>query len=143
MSQAATAADVATLRLCVVRLGRRIRQRLDVDLTPSQLSALATVERWGPLQMSELAARERITPSTLTRLVARLEQRGYIHRRQDPSDGRISIVAMTQAGRVILTASESRADAYLKGQLDVLTSQERAIIQAAVPVFEKMLAVKG
>lgn len=141
MGKAATA-EVATLRLCVLRLGRRIRQQLDLDLTPSQLSALATVQRWGPLQMSELAGRERITPSTLTRLVARLEGRGYIDRRQDPSDGRISIISMTEAGRVALAASDNRADAYLRSQLDALTCEDREIIRAALPILEKMSTVR-
>ena len=50
----------ARLRLVVARTARRLRQEAGTDLGPAQTSALATIERHGPLAPSELAERERV-----------------------------------------------------------------------------------
>src|SRR5215469_8908068 len=72
--------NVARLRVAILRLARQLRKHDLADLTPTQLSALATVAHDGPLRLGDLAAAERIAPSTLTRLVSALEERGYVER---------------------------------------------------------------
>ena len=66
--------DVARLRLAIGRLSRRLRRHQLAGLTLTQVAALSTVDRTGPLRLSELAAAEGVAPSTLTRLVAALEK---------------------------------------------------------------------
>src|ERR1700745_3933060 len=87
--------DVTRLRVAIARLSRRLRRHELAGLTPTQLAALSTVERSGPLRLGDLAAAEGIAPSTLTRLVAVLEEAGYVTRRPDPSDARASTIAIT------------------------------------------------
>ena len=89
----------AELRVAVARTARRLRQETGLDLTATQVAALATIERHGPLTPSELAARERIQRPTATRLVARLEERGLVARTADPGDGRVALIAITAEGR--------------------------------------------
>ena len=48
------------LRWAITRMARRLRQQAGTDLGPSQVAALATVERHGPLSPSELAQVDRI-----------------------------------------------------------------------------------
>src|SRR5215471_9250869 len=79
-----TVIDAARLRVAIARLSRRLRRHVLAGLTPTQLSALATVERSGPLRLGDLAAAEGIAPSTLTRLVTALEERGYVDRTPVP-----------------------------------------------------------
>ena len=53
----------ARLRLAIVRTARRLRQEAAAEatgLTPTSTSALATIERHGPLTPSELAKMERV-----------------------------------------------------------------------------------
>src|SRR4051812_29691680 len=83
------------LRWAVTRMARRLRQEAGTDLGPSQVAALATVERHGPLSPSELAARERIKRPTVTRIVRNLELAGLLERIRDPEDGRASILTAT------------------------------------------------
>src|SRR3954454_18995664 len=78
----------AHLRLVITRTARRLRQQAGTDLGPSQTSALASIERHGPLTPSELARIERIQRPTATRIVARLEDAGLVERVADPTDGR-------------------------------------------------------
>src|SRR5256885_6445362 len=82
------------LRWAVTRMARRLRQEAGVDLGPSQVAALATVERHGPLSPSELAAVERIKRPTATRIVRHLEEAGLVVRVTHPQDGRSSILTI-------------------------------------------------
>src|SRR5579871_4877289 len=94
--------DVTRLRVAIARLSRRLRRHELAGLTPTQLAALATVERSGPLRLGDLAAAEGIAPSTLTRIVSVLEDSGYVRRDADPKDARASTLAITPSGQEIL-----------------------------------------
>ena len=76
----APAIDATRLRVAIARLSPRLRRHELAGLTPTQLSALATVEKADPLRLGDLAAAEGIAPSTLTRLVTALEDAGYVQR---------------------------------------------------------------
>ena len=83
-----TAELAGEIKLLVGRLARRLRQEGTAGLTPSQLSALASVERLGPLQLGGLARVESVAPPTLTRSIAGLEEQGLVQRHADPDDCR-------------------------------------------------------
>lgn len=125
----------------LVRLARRLRQEAGEGVTPSQLSALATIGRAGPIRLGALAEHERISKPTLTRIVAALEDSGYVERQPDPADGRCARVAVTAAGRRMLAAARDRSDAYLARGLADLSGEERARLAAAVPALERLLEV--
>src|SRR3954464_6217084 len=86
------------LRWAITRMGRRLRQEAGVDLGPSQVAALATVERHGTLSPSELAERERIKRPTATRIVRHLEAAGLLERVRDPADGGARILTRSAGG---------------------------------------------
>jgi DNA-binding MarR family transcriptional regulator len=129
----------AALRLFVGRLARRLRQQSGADLTASQLSALASIERLGPLPLGGLARVEQIAPPTLTNLVGRLEERGLVRRRPDRTDRRSALVEVTAAGRRALADVRSAKVAFLVERLDRLTEEERADLVAALPLLERLL----
>src|SRR6476659_9244249 len=90
------------LRPVLVRMSRRMRQEAGAELSPTQGSALGTIDGHGPLTPSELASRERIQRPTATRVLARLEEAGLVERTADPTDRRSSLVASTDAGHELL-----------------------------------------
>src|ERR1700743_625217 len=90
--------DVTRVRVARAGLSRRLRRHELAGLTPTQLAALSTVERAGPLRLGDLAAAEGIAPSTLTRMVAVLEALAYVRRDADPKDARASTLAITPKG---------------------------------------------
>jgi DNA-binding MarR family transcriptional regulator len=133
-----TAIDAARLRVAIARLARRLRRHELAGLTPTQLSALATVERAGPLRLGDLAAAEGIAPSTLTRLVTALEERGYVDRCPVPGDARASTLAIAPAGRTVLERIRQESTTVLADSLRTLTSEQLAALAAALPALEQL-----
>ncbi len=83
----------ARLRLVVGRLARQLRQHSE-GLTPSQSSALASINRLGSLRLNELAEIESIAAPTLSRIVGGLQEKGLVERSVDPHDGRATQIAI-------------------------------------------------
>jgi DNA-binding MarR family transcriptional regulator len=128
------------LRLAVTRLARRLRQQADLPgVSPTQISALSTIERDGPLTLGELAGLERVQPPTITSAVARMEEQGLVLRQVDERDRRIHRVEITTAGRKLLDKSRSRKNAYLERRLHALTDDERTTIERAAVLLEAIL----
>src|SRR5918911_298116 len=104
-----TETDLATrVRLVVTRLGRRLRRQAGGQLTPSQASALSSIDRLGPLTLGELSAVEGVRPPTLTKVVAALEEQGLVQRHTDPHDRRVARVETTPRGARLLAETRSR-----------------------------------
>lgn len=134
-----TAGIASHLRLAVTRTARRLRQEAASELTPTQVSALATIERRGPLTPSELADRERVKRPTATRVVARLEELGTISRTADPRDGRSALLEITPVGRSLLQRLRRRKTAYLAERLRGLDRDELETLERASALLERML----
>jgi len=125
--------------MVVTRLARRLRQQGEAAASPTQLAALATIERDGPLTLGALAAIERVRPPTITAAVGRLEEQGLVHRRTDARDRRVARVEITAHGGRLLAQSRSRKTAYLEQQLAALSADERATLAKAASILERVL----
>ena len=135
-----TESDLADrLRLAVTRLARRLRQQSGVGASPTQVSALATVERRGPITLGSLAEAERVKPPTMTAAVTRLEADGLLARQVDESDRRIVRVTITPTGRKLLARNRSRKTAELERRLLRLSPEDRRTLDRAVAVLDRLL----
>ncbi len=110
------------------------------ETSPTLTAALATVERRGPLTPSALADCEGIQRPTATRAVGRLEEMGLVTRTPDPSDGRVSHVAITREGRALLKRIRTRKNEYLAQRLRGLEADELATLSRAASIIERLLA---
>jgi DNA-binding MarR family transcriptional regulator len=132
----------AQLRLGVVRTARRLRQEAAAEatgLTPTSTSALATIERHGPLTPSELAQLERVQRPTVTRTLGCLEREGLLERMPDPADGRSSLVSVNAAGRERLRRLRGRKNAYLAKRMREMPADDVATLERAAEILEGML----
>ena len=129
----------AGLRLVVMRLARRLRQQSEGDVTPSQLSALSSVDRLGPLTLGELAAAEQIQPPSMTKIVSGLEAHGFVIREADAKDRRVARVRISDEGRRYVARSRTRKNAYLADRLSEFDADERALIEQALPLLERLV----
>lgn len=127
------------LRDAITRLNRRVRQARPVgDLTVTQLSALTSLRLAGALTPRELADVERVQPPTMTKIVAKLEERGLVHRTPHPTDGRQVILAATEGGRAVLEQFERARNSWLAERLAVLTEEERDTLRRAAEILQEI-----
>jgi DNA-binding MarR family transcriptional regulator len=144
MTQPATAIDPAVLasqlRLSVHRLARKLRREGRPEATPTLLSALATVERHGPLTAGSLAQHEQVTKPTCTRLIAALMEQGLVERTPDACDGRVAWLQVTSDGRRTLSQVRHRKDAYLAARMRQLTPEELETLEGATAILERLTA---
>ena len=120
-------------------LAVRLRQEAGNGLSPSLNSALATIDNHGPLTPSELATRERVQRPTATRLVARLEELGVLQRAADPTDRRSSLLSVTPEGHALMEQMRGRKTAYLAHRIEKLDAEERAALDRAAGILERLL----
>lgn len=141
-AQASIDAEVAQLatrlRVEIGRLKRQVRQHTHEDLTPSQVSALATLDKHGALRLGELARIEVISPPTLTNIVGGLEQRGLVERSSDPSDRRSARVDLTRAGRSALARIRNERTAFLAQRIAALSTSERRRLADAIDLLTRL-----
>ncbi len=136
----------ARLRLGIVRTARRLRQEAAAEasgLTPTSTSALATIERHGPLTPSELAVLERVQRPTVTRTLGCLDREGLIERTPDPADGRSALVSVNAAGRERLRRLRGRKNAFLAKRMRDLPAADVATLERAAEILEGMLESEG
>lgn len=138
VAPATTEHTAQRLRYVLVRLARALRRSGSTTLSPSQVSALATIEEYGPLRISALATHEAMDPSVATRLVASLEGQGDVARTNDPDDRRACLVGMSAQGRLTLASLWNERTIGISSRLERLSEDERRRLDAALPVLEKL-----
>ena len=125
------------LRLAVMRLSRRLRQqRADHGLGLGQLSAIATLDRLGPMTPGTLAQHEQVRPPSMTKTLAALSEAGYVVRSPDPNDGRQVVVTLTNSARKLLREDRRRREEWLATLLLGLDDEQRGALATALPLLE-------
>ena len=77
----------------------------------------------GSLRPKEIAGEIHVSASTLSEMIRRLEEEGFVERRQDPADRRAVILALTETGR-------TRADAIRESQARIVRHLFRNLTEA-------------
>lgn len=120
-------------------LTSRLRPLLETTLTVQQLRALGLVATGGATTTHQLAEALQVSAATVSGIVDRLVGAGMVERHADPADGRVRVLAPTDAGtqtlRLLLT-SPMDAELEVLGALDVddlraLVRGMRALAEAA------------
>ncbi|HLW45993.1 MAG TPA: MarR family transcriptional regulator [Acidimicrobiales bacterium] len=128
------------LRIAVTRLNRRLRQESVTGISPSQESALSTINRLGQPTLGELAQAEQVQPPTMTRVIVVMEEAGLVAKRGDEGDRRVIRVQLTAEGRATLQRIKNLKNAYLARQIEMLTPADRAQAGALASLLERLVA---
>jgi DNA-binding MarR family transcriptional regulator len=141
---AATANNVdqvaAALRVSIGLLVRRMRQiPVEGELTLSETSALARLDRGGPTTPGALAKQEQISPQSMGATLAALQSRGLIERAPDPEDGRRAVMSITGAGVALLRSRRNAKVQQLALALSAdFTAAELDQLAAVAPLLERL-----
>jgi DNA-binding MarR family transcriptional regulator len=138
---AATLAVAGQLRIVAIAIVRRLRSTATPgDLTWSQEAALLRLETSGPQTISQLARAEGTRSQSMGTIVAALETQGLVDRSADASDGRQSIISVSDAGRSALDTARTIKQDWLAEQLTrQLDRSERDIVAKAVPILQRIM----
>jgi DNA-binding MarR family transcriptional regulator len=127
------------LSLAVLRLARQLRfRRPDSPVSLSQLSALATLSKDGPMTPGALAVKERVRPPSMTRVIASLAELGFVDRCAHPDDGRQVLVSVSAPGADLIEAERRASREWLQLRLAELEPDQRDTLTVAADL---MLAI--
>jgi len=119
-----------------MRLARQLRFRRSLSpVSLSQLSALATLSKEGPMTPGALAVRERVRPPSMTRVIASLADLGFVDRTAHPEDGRQVLVSVSGAGADLLEAERRASQEWLTDRLARLARAERDTLREAADLI--------
>lgn len=140
--EAAYAAALAQeLRALLGKLKRRLREQGTIgDLTPSQVSVLLRLERDGPATASSLARAEGMRPQSIGPVIAALEAAGFISGAPHPTDGRQTILSMTEACRKWAQEGRAARQDWLSRTIQArFSAREQKEITAAVALLKRLV----
>jgi DNA-binding MarR family transcriptional regulator len=129
------------LRALMGKLKRRLRDQAHVgDLTPSQVSVLLRLEKDGPATASSLARAEGMRPQSIAPALAVLEAAGLVSGAPDPSDGRQTLLSLTQACREWVEEGRAARQDWLARTLQArLSPQEQDEVAKAVEFLKRLV----
>jgi DNA-binding MarR family transcriptional regulator len=111
------------------------------DLSLTALSTLANVGRNGPRRITDLASTEGVTQPSMTTLVTNLQRAGYLERRSQPGDGRVTLVAITASGMALLDSRRRAGADSLRELIKKLPRTEVMALHAAIPAIAHLRAL--
>ena len=116
-------------------LATRAVRRLPRDMSLTSAATLATLDRTGPRRVTDLAVAGGVTQPAMTVLVRVMEESGLVQRKGDPSDRRVTLVCLTEAGAsYVRVRRRAGVEAYAR-LVDELTGDEVEALAAALPAL--------
>jgi len=112
----------------------------ELGIAPSQMHLLQLIEHLQPVSLKKLADDMRLTPGAITQLVDGLVTANYLERTPSSEDRRVTVVALTDAGKekvgflkrkkqalltkVVADLDDSELEIFLRVQRKMLTYLE-------------------
>jgi DNA-binding MarR family transcriptional regulator len=92
-----------------------------------------------PCRITELAAREGVTQPAITLLVNRLEERGWVLRATDPTDGRVVLVELTASGRAVFDQIRAEYRALVHEDMATLPDGDVETLARAIEILDGVI----
>jgi len=140
-SGAACASALAReLRVVISQLRHRLREQSHPgDYTWSQTSVLIRLERDGPATVSALARAEGVRQQSMGATISALEEAGLVSGSPDPTDGRQTILSLTDACRELIKAKRvAKEDWLLRAIQSKLSSEEQEKLAVALELLKRL-----
>jgi DNA-binding MarR family transcriptional regulator len=128
------------LRAVLGKLRRRLREQAHAgDLRPSQVSVLLRLEKDGPATASQLARAEAMRPQSMASVVAALEALNLVSGAPHPTDGRQTLLSLTDACRQRLQEGRTARQDWLTHIIQArLSPKEQAELATSVGLLRRL-----
>ena len=131
----------ADLRVALGALIRRLRdQSAGSDLTRSQSSVLARLERDGATTSSALARLEGIRPQSMGKIIAALQDAGLVCGQPDVRDGRKTVLSLTDFAREQFRSGRLAREDWLSHAIASNLSDDEAALLISTTALLRRLA---
>lgn len=135
------AVDDLAQRLVVTcaRFTRSVARLSPHDSPTAVWRTLAILDEHGAIRVSDLAVLDRCSQPTATGMVQRLEADGAVVRIPDPSDGRATLVSLSDIGRTRLVQLREGVTHEVSPRLSRLSPERLAELQSALSTISELL----
>ncbi|MCQ4214530.1 MarR family winged helix-turn-helix transcriptional regulator [Streptomyces longispororuber] len=134
-----SAAVAAELRGAIGKLTRRVKHEDRIPL--GQVAVLGALDRDGAMTTSDLATDQRVRPQSMARAVGLLLEQGLLTRRPHPTDGRKTLLDLTEKGHAALDAERGRRAGWLAQAIEAeLSAEERELLARSAGLMERLAA---
>ncbi len=131
--------EVADFAHAIGLLVRRVRASSRVsDISLTQSSLMARLDRSGPATISDLARSEGMKPQSMGAVVASLEEMGLVERKQHATDGRQIIIALTEYGASMRKSAVDAKRAWLAQAVSQLDDTDRKTLFKAGEIMSRL-----
>lgn len=140
MAVVPTDPDLATALITTcARFTRTVRYRTAEARSTAGWRALAIIDEHGPLRVSDFAVLDQLTQPSATAMLRRLGEEGILTRVPDPSDGRATLVDLSDLGREQLAQHRAAGAAAIEPLLAGLSPDQRAALGTAMGTLSDLL----
>jgi DNA-binding MarR family transcriptional regulator len=130
---------VAELSLAIGQLIRRLRMETNPDeLSWSQTTTLARLDKAGAMTTADLARAEFVKPQSMGTTLADLEQEGLVQRRPHPTDGRQVLFELTAEGVEARRKRNIAKRDWLMAAMERLDPAEQQTLFAAAALIKRL-----
>ncbi len=120
-------AFLAAVRLLIAELDRELQRDADMPHTYYEILVALSEAPGRTLRMSELAEVSQSSRSRLSHAVSRLEEDGWVERKDCPTDRRGALAVLTDKGFAVLeAAAPSHVEAVRRNLFDQLSPEQVA-----------------
>ena len=134
-------ATATELRVLIAKLRRRLAEQASPgEFTPSQASVLSRLLTDGPATLTALAKAEGMRPQSMSAIVAVLQTDGFVVGRPDPTDGRQTILALSESARETVETTRAIKNDWLFRSIKAkLTSAEQAQLTNSIHLLQRLI----
>lgn len=119
----------------LVGVSARSLSEVEGTVTLSQFRTLVVLQAHGPTRLNQLATRLAVGPSTALRSVDRLIATGFVARTENAQDRREVVIALTDAGRTLVTEVTERRRAAIRAIVEAMPASQRHTLVEALVAF--------
>ncbi|GAB3816474.1 MarR family transcriptional regulator [Tessaracoccus terricola] len=114
------------------RLDTQLRQDSDTSLAEYNALSQISMAPGRSMRLGELALVTNMTQSHLSRVMTRLENAGWVRREPDPTDGRVTLGILTEAGWArVREIAPGHVEAVRRAVFDNLTPEQAEALGVA------------